>query len=86
MVVAGQYTGWWVGITLGSVAVAVVVVIVAVLLTQAARIADGARAGAEVLPAVRDHTDALRATERINESAISILRSVRATRKALTGS
>ena len=86
MVVAGQYTDWWVGITLGSVAVAVVVVIVAVMLTLAARIADDARAGAEVLPVVRDNTDALRAAGRIHESAISILRSVRATRKALTGS
>lgn len=86
MVVAGQYTDWWVGITLGSVAVAVVVVIVAILLTLVARMANGARAAADALPAVRDHTDALARAESINGSAISILRSVRGTRKALTGS
>lgn len=86
MIVAAQYTGWWVGLTLGFIVVVVVVVIVAILLNLAARIADEAHAAADALPLVRDRTDALQDVGQINESAISILRSARAARKALTGS
>ncbi|MGI8623690.1 MAG: hypothetical protein ACR2NB_09450 [Solirubrobacteraceae bacterium] len=86
MIVAAQYTGWWVRLVVGFVAVAVVVVIVAVVLTLAVRIADSARAAAAALPAVRDQTAALQDVGHINESAISILRSARAARKALSGS
>ena len=86
MTVFAQNTGWWVGLGLGFVVVAVVVVIVSTILTLAARIADSARAATAALPVVRDQTDALRDVGSINESAISILRSARAARKALTGS
>ena len=83
---AAQYTGWWVGLGLGFIVVAVVVFIVAILLTLAARIAHNARAATVALPVVRDQTEALKDVGKINESAISILRSARAARKALTGS
>ncbi len=83
---AEQYTDWWVGLSLGFITVAIVVVIVAILLTLAARIAAGAREATDALPVVRDQTDALQDVGHINESAISILRSARAARKALTGS
>lgn len=86
MVAAETYTGWWAGLVLGFVVVVVVVVIVAILLNLAARIATGARAATEALPVVRDQTNALRDVGDINDSAISILRSTRAARKALTGS
>lgn len=86
VIVAGPYTGWWVGLVLGFIVVAVVVVIVAILLTLAGRIADNARAASDRLPVVRDQTDALQHVGHINESAISVLRSARAARKALTGS
>lgn len=86
MIVAASYTGWWVGLVLGFIVVAVVVVIVAILLTLAGRIADNARKASDRLPVVRDQTDALQDVRHINESAISVLRSTRAARKALTGS
>ncbi len=86
MILAAQNTGWWTGLVLGFVAVAAVVVIVGIVLTLAARIADKAHAATAALPVVRDQTDALQDVGRINESAISILRSTRAARKALTGS
>ena len=81
-----QYTAWWVGLILGFIVVGVVVVIVAILLNLAARIADSAHAASAALPVVRNQTDALQDVGKINESAISILRSARAARKALTGS
>jgi len=86
MVLAEGYTGWWVGLALGFIVVVVVVVIVAILLMLAARIADNANEATDALPVVRDQTDALQEVGLINESAISILRSARAARKALTGS
>ena len=86
MIIAAENTGWWVGLGLGFVVVAVVVIVVAILLTLAARIAERARTATEALPVVRDQTDALHDVEKINASAISILRSARAARKALTGS
>lgn len=86
MMLAESYTDWWVGLVLGFIVVAIVVLIVAIVLTRAARIAASARAATDALPVVRDQTDALQNVGRINESAISILRSARAARKALTGS
>ncbi len=86
LILAEGYTDWWVGLVLGFIVVTVVVVIVAILLQLAARIAASAQAAADALPVVRDQTDALQDVGRINESAISILRSARAARKALTGS
>lgn len=84
--IAAGYTGWWVGLILGFIVVVVVVVIVAILLNLAAHIADDAQTATEALPVVRDRTDALRDVGSINASAIAILRSTRAARKALTGS
>ncbi len=83
---AAEYTEWYVGLGVGFIVVAVVVVIVAILITLAARIARDAHEATEALPLVRDQTAALQDVGRINESAISILRSARAARKALTGS
>lgn len=85
MIIAAEYTGWWVGLTLGFIVVVVVVVVVAILLNLAARIADDAQGATDALPVVREQTDALQDVGRINDSAISILRSARAARKALTG-
>ena len=85
-IVVAQYTDWWVGLTLGFIVVAVVVVVVAILLALAGRIAEDAHAATDALPVVRDQTDSLQDVGHINESAISILRSARAARKALTGS
>ncbi len=86
MIIAASYAGWWVGLVLGFLVVAVVVVIVGVVLTLASRIADEARVATAALPVVRDQTQTLQDVGQINDSAISILRSARAARKALTGS
>ncbi len=86
MIVVAQDTGWWAGLVLGFIVVVVVVVIVSILLALAARIADNAQTARDALPVVRDQTDSLQDVGSINESAISILRSARAARKALTGS
>ena len=86
MIVLAQYGGWWVGLVLGFVVVVVVVIIVGIILALASRIADDAEAASAALPAVRNQTDVLQDVGNINESAISILRSARAARKALTGS
>lgn len=86
MIIAAGYTGWWVGLVLGFIVVVVVVVIVAILLNLAARVAADAQTATDALPTVRERTDALQDVGQINESAISILRSARAARKALTGS
>ncbi len=86
MIPGAEYTGWWVGLSLSFLAVVILVVVVAIILTLAARIADNAHAATAALPVVRDQTDALQDVARVNESAISILRSTRAARKALTGS
>lgn len=86
MIFAAENTGWWVGLVLGFSAVVLVVVIVGAVLALASRIADDAQAAEAALPLVRDQTDALHDVDQINASAISILRSARAARKALTGS
>ncbi len=86
MIPGAEYTGWWVGLSLSFLAVVILVVVVAIILTLAARIADNAQAATTALHLVRDQTDALQDVGRVNESAISILRSTRAARKALTGS
>ncbi len=86
MIPGAEYTGWWVGLSLSFLAVVILVVVVAIILALAARIADNAHAATNALPVVRDQTDALQDVARVNESAISILRSTRAARKALTGS
>lgn len=83
---ATQYADWWIGLSLGFVAVVILVVVVGIVLALASRIADSAHAATAALPLVRDQTDALQDVGRVNESAISILRSTRAARKALTGS
>lgn len=86
MIVAAEYAGWWIGLSLGFLAVVILVAVVGIVLTLASRIADNAHAATAALPLVRDQTDALQDVGRVNESAISILRSARAARKALTGS
>lgn len=85
MILAASSVGWWAGLAVAFLAVVIVVVVVAVILALAARIADKAETAAAALPIVRDQTDVLHGIPQVNASAISILRSARAARKALTG-
>lgn len=84
MVVA-DYFAWYLGLSLGFAAVALVVIVVAVILTLAARIAHQAQEAGPVLEMVREYTDELPTVPKINGSAVAILEAARSARKALTG-
>jgi hypothetical protein len=85
MPLASVNTGFYVGLTLGFVAVVAVVVLVATILTFASRIADQAEAAVGVLETIRDDTAVLHEAQTTNEHAIAILEAARTARGALTG-
>jgi hypothetical protein len=78
-------TGWYVGIALGVVVIAVAAAIVITILVLAQRIARQARAAVEGVEVVRGQTDALSGVARINDSGVRILHSARALRKVAVG-
>jgi hypothetical protein len=83
--VIGASTGWWVGLVLGIVVIAVAAAIVITIVMLARRIAAqtrGAVAGVEV---VRAQTDELAGIAQINDSGVRILHSARALRKVAVG-
>jgi hypothetical protein len=83
--VIGASTGWWAGLVLGIVVIAVAAVIVIVVVSLARRIAGQARAAVEGVEVVRAQTDELAGIARINDSGVRILRSARALRKVAVG-
>ena len=83
--VIGASTGWWVGLVLGIVVIAVAAVIVIVIVNLARKIAGQARAAVEGVEVVRAQTDELGGIERINDSGVRILHSARALRKVAVG-
>jgi hypothetical protein len=78
-------TGWYVGIALGVVVIAVAAAIVITIVVLAQRIARQARAAVEGVEVVRQQTDALSGIARINDSGVRILHSARALRKVAVG-
>lgn len=86
MLIATSHVAWYVGMTLGFLAVAVVVALVAVILTSAMRIAEQTRTATVALDAVAERTASLRGIPRINASAVAILEAARAARLALSSS
>lgn len=84
-VLASSNTGFYIGLILGFVGVAVAVGLVAIILTFASRIADQAETAAAALRQIRQNTDVLPEIERTNEHALAILDGARTARKALTG-
>jgi len=82
--VLADYFAWYLGLSLGFAAVALVVLVVAVILTVAARIAHHAQELGPTLEMVREYTDELPAVPQIHDSAIAILAAARTTRGALT--
>jgi hypothetical protein len=81
----GASTGWYVGLVLGIVVIAVAALIVIEIVRLGQRIArqaDGAVGGVDV---VRQQTDALSGISRINDSGVRILHSARALRKVAVG-
>ena len=83
--VIGASTGWWIGLVLGIVVIAVAAVIVITIVLLARRIAGQARAAVEGVEVVRAQTDELAGIDRINDSGVRILHSARALRKVAVG-
>jgi hypothetical protein len=83
--VIGATTGWWIGLVLGIVVIAVAAVIVITIVLLARRIAEQARGAVEGVEVVRAQTEELAGIERINDSGVRILHSARALRKVAVG-
>ena len=83
--VIGASTGWWIGLVLGIVVIAVAAVIVIAIVLLARRIAEQARGAVEGVEVVRAQTDELTGIARINDSGVRILHSARALRKVAVG-
>jgi hypothetical protein len=83
--VIGASTGWWIGLALGIVVIAVAAAIVITIVLLARRIAGQASGAVEGVEVVRAQTDELAGIERINDSGVRILHSARALRKVAVG-
>lgn len=83
--VAGASTGWWIGLVLGIVVIAVAAAIVITIVLLARRIAAQARGAVEGVEVVRTQTGELGGVERINDNGVRILHSARALRKVAVG-
>jgi hypothetical protein len=83
--VIGASTGWWIGLALGIIVIAVAAAIVIAIVLLARRIADQARGAVEGVEVVRAQTDELTGIGRINDSGVRILHSARALRKVAVG-
>jgi hypothetical protein len=83
--VIGVSTGWWIGLVLGVVVIAVAAVIVIAIVILAKRIAGQARGAVEGVELVRAQTDELAGIARVNDSGVRILHSARALRKVAVG-
>ena len=81
----GASTGWWVGLVLGIVVIAVAAAIVITVVLLAQRIAHQARSAVQGVDVVRAQTDELSGVARINDSGVRILHSARALRKVAVG-
>ena len=81
----GASTGWWIGLVLGIVVIAVAAVIVIAIVMLARRIAGQARGAVDGVEVVRAQTDELAGIGRINDSGVRILHSARALRKVAVG-
>jgi len=83
--VIGASTGWWIGLALGIVVIAVAAAIVITVVLLARRISEQARGAVEGVEVVRAQTDELAGVARINDSGVRILHSARALRKVAVG-
>ena len=83
--VIGASTGWWIGLVLGIVVIAVAAVIVITIVLLARRIAAQARTAVEGVEVVGAQTDELGGIDRINDSGVRVLHSARALRKVAVG-
>jgi hypothetical protein len=83
--VVAASTGWYIGLALGIVVVAVAAGIVITIVMLATKIAKQARTAVEGVEKVRAQTTELDGIPRINDSGVRILHSARALRKVAVG-
>ena len=81
----GASTGWYVGLVLGIVVIAVAAAIVITIVGLAQRISKQAATAVQGVDLVRTQTDSLAGISRINDSGVRILHSARALRKVAVG-
>jgi hypothetical protein len=84
-VVIGASTGWYVGLGLGVVTIAIAAAILTMIVVLARRIDSQAHTAVDGVDQVRVQTDALSGIARINDSGVRILHSARALRKVAVG-
>jgi hypothetical protein len=85
MSVIAASTGWYIGLVLGIVVVAVAAAILITIVSLANRIATQARTAVQGVDKVREQTTELAGIARINDSGVRILHSARALRKVAVG-
>ncbi|HEX4672163.1 MAG TPA: hypothetical protein VH279_07830 [Solirubrobacteraceae bacterium] len=85
MTAVGASTGWYIGLALGIVVVAVAAGIVITIVMLATRISKQARTAVAGVEQVREQTTGLAGIGRINDSGVRILHSARALRKVAVG-
>ena len=76
---------WQFGLVIGIVVIAVAAVIVIMIVLLAMRIAKQAKIAEGAVEVVRQQTDELAASRRINDSGVRILHAARALRKVAVG-
>lgn len=79
------FTDWYLGLSLGFLAVAIAATLVAIVLSLAAAISGQAQTAVGGVELVRQQTTTLTQLGQINDSGIRILHVARAVRKVLTG-
>jgi hypothetical protein len=84
-VAIGASTGWYVGLGLGAVTIAIAAAILTTIVVLARRIDSQAHTAVDGVDQVRVQTDALSGIARINDSGVRILHSARALRKVAVG-
>lgn len=85
LAVVASSTQWQVGITLGSVVIAVAAVIVIVIVLLAWRISRQAKTAEQAVEVVRVQTAELGGIAQINDSGVRILHAARSLRKVAVG-
>lgn len=78
-------TGWWVGIAIGVLVVAIVALVVVALIVLAERIARQARMAAAALDVAEENTRGLWDVGAVNREALAVLEGTVRARHALEG-
>jgi hypothetical protein len=79
------FTDWYLGLSLGFLAVAVAATLVAIILALAGAIAGQAQTAESGVVLVRDQTTTLPGIAQVNDSGVRILHAARALRKVAVG-